>query len=241
MIVKRVIVIVVMFIVIFVATGCAASQSNVSRFADIQTGDVISFGKYEQDGDGWNGQEDIEWKVLKIENDKALIVSNYVLDCQPYNTTWTVVTWESCSLRKWLNESFYFEAFSESERNSILETTVINKEYPQSGAKAGNTTKDKVFALSVEEVQTLFYSSATTRTTGTAYAESKGLFVFNGKAGWWLRTPGGGYGVSSSAAGASNASYVRRDGTVDWLSVDFGHGTDREFIGVRPALWISLE
>ena len=59
------------------------------NFDEIEIGDYISFGRYEQDNDSTNGVEDIEWRVL----DKAtvdsngknciLVISRYVLDCLP--------------------------------------------------------------------------------------------------------------------------------------------------------------
>ena len=61
----------------------------------------------EQDNDISNGKEDIEWLVLWIVDDKALIVSKYALDVQPYSTyTDTDCTWKTCSLWEWLNSTF---------------------------------------------------------------------------------------------------------------------------------------
>ena len=74
-----------------------------------------------------------------------------ILDCQPYNTESTEVTWETCSLRQWLNNDFYNTAFNESERKLIETTTLSNPDNPF-GGKGGNNTDDKVFCLSMEEV-----------------------------------------------------------------------------------------
>ena len=76
-------------------------------------GEIILFGKYEQDGDDSNGAEDIEWLVLKTEPDqnRILVISRYSLDVQPYNREFASVTWENCSLRKWLNRDFFNTAF----------------------------------------------------------------------------------------------------------------------------------
>ena len=69
-------------------------------------GGIVRLGKYEQDGDEENGKESIDWVVLKIEDGKALIISELALDAQCYNKHSDDVTWESCSLRAWLNKNF---------------------------------------------------------------------------------------------------------------------------------------
>ena len=69
-------------------------------------GDIITFGKYEQDNKKSNGKEDIEWIVLAREGNKVLVLSRYALASKPYNNKKTDVTWETCSLRKWLDKDF---------------------------------------------------------------------------------------------------------------------------------------
>lgn len=76
----------------------------------------MSFGKYEQDNNTSNGKEKIEWLVLEVKDGKALVISKYALDCKPYNTSSTNVTWETCSLRNWLNNDFINSAFSATEK-----------------------------------------------------------------------------------------------------------------------------
>lgn len=66
----------------------------------------IKFGHYEQDNDASNGKEAIEWEVLGYEDGELLLISRYILDAVPYNYEWTDVTWETCALRKWLNDDF---------------------------------------------------------------------------------------------------------------------------------------
>ena len=50
----------------------------------------------------------------------ALIVSDYALQIMPYNENNEDVTWETCSLREWLNSSFYEKNFTEEEKASIV-------------------------------------------------------------------------------------------------------------------------
>ncbi len=120
------------------------------------SGDYIVFGTYEQDGDYSNGSEPIEWEILNKDNKGYLLVSRYILDCQPYNTKGTDVTWETCSLRSWLNSDFYDIAFSDEEKEKIREVELKNFSNMYGGKYAsvdgGNKTHDKVFCLSVDEI-----------------------------------------------------------------------------------------
>lgn len=93
-------------------------------FTDASVGDTIVFGSYEQDNDTSNGKENIEWLVLAKKDNRLLVTSQYALDCQQYNTSYTSVTWESCTLRKWLNADFFNAAFSDGEKVMIPTVTV---------------------------------------------------------------------------------------------------------------------
>ena len=63
-----------------------------------KVGDIVYFGTYGQDSGTSNSKEDIEWLVLAKENNRILVISDKALDCQPYNPSWSDVTWETCSL-----------------------------------------------------------------------------------------------------------------------------------------------
>ena len=64
----------------------------------------VVFGSYEQDNDLLNGSEPIEWQILESDGNSTLLISRYVWDYQPYNTERVDVTWETCSMRQWLND-----------------------------------------------------------------------------------------------------------------------------------------
>ncbi len=112
----------------------------------------IVFGAYEQDGDASNGPEPIEWEVLEENGNGTFLVSRYVLDWQSYNTEQTNRTWESCTLRSWLNNEFLNHAFTQTEQGMINTTNVANSDNPVWGTPGGNSTGDRIFLLSVEEV-----------------------------------------------------------------------------------------
>ena len=130
------------------------SDENINdEESPYQVGDIITFGKYEQDGDFENGKEDIEWRVLKVDAGRVLVVSKYALDCQPYNINFENVTWETCSLRAWLNNDFLNEAFSEEEQAQIPCVTISNEDNGYYETTGGSDTTDQIFCLSANEVK----------------------------------------------------------------------------------------
>ena len=108
-------------------------------------GSYVIFGAYEQDNNLANGNEEIEWLVLARENNRLLIISRNALDSKPYNTEDVSVTWETCTLRTWLNQDFYNTAFSSEEQEMIPTVTVKAEKNNIYGPDPGNDTQDRVF------------------------------------------------------------------------------------------------
>ena len=202
-------------------------QEVYERYGLVEEGKYITFGSYEQDNNTSNGKENIEWLVLKVDGDKALVISKYALDCQQYNTSFTAVTWETCSLRKWLNGTFISAAFSSEEQTSIISSTVTADKNPSYSTSPGNNTTDKVFLLSITEVNKYFSSDSARQCQGTAYCYAQGAYKAAGNCWWWLRSPGH---FSDDAAG------VNYGGSVNLYGDDVHSSRD----AVRPALWINL-
>ena len=110
------------------------------------------FGNYEQDGNTSNGAESIEWEILEDNEDELLVISRYILDCQPYHVNSEEVTWDTCTLRAWLNNEFYNTAFNEAEKAWIKTSDLSNTDNPYFGTDGGSSTQDKVFCLNMDEV-----------------------------------------------------------------------------------------
>ena len=68
----------------------------------------------------------IVWDVIDIVDNRALLLSHYILDYKPYNETEDRPVWEQCSLRKWLNTEFYDTAFDSYEKMNIHTQDVDN-------------------------------------------------------------------------------------------------------------------
>lgn len=127
---------------------------------------TFTFGNYKQGSDG--EVKPIEWRVLAVNNGRALVISENLLFYARYNRTKTDVTWETCTIRKWLNNDFLTEAFSSSEQTKIATVTNQNPNNSKYGTKGGNATQDKIFALSVEEADKYFTSDSDRKACTTA-------------------------------------------------------------------------
>ena len=207
-------------------------QYQIALIAEAEIGSNVFFGSYEQDNDTSNGREDIEWIVLAKDGNKALVISKYALDCKQYHPSMSGITWETCSLREWLNGPF-LNAFRVEERNSILDSTVTADKNPSYSTSPGNDVTDKVFLLSIAEVNKYFRSDEARTCAPTAYAKAQGVWMSRsdstgGRAAcWWLRSPGS---LSDHAALVHGSGYVDIN----------GRGVFNILGGVRPALWIDL-
>ena len=209
-----------------------AGDIRLTKFKEqlkgIKVGNYIKFGAYEQDNNTSNGKEDVEWLVLEVKDGKALVISKYALDYKPYNTSNADVTWETCTLRKWLNNDFLGSAFSADQKAMIPTITVSADKNPEYSINPGNATQDQVFLLSITEANKYFSSYSARQCKSTDYAVANGALESNsGNCWWWLRSPG---------EYESGAAYVDNDGDVeeDGFLVNFGNHA------VRPALWIDL-
>ena len=214
---------------------CARRAATAERRAGIpeaekipltkaQVGDRVVFGSYEQNG----GKEGIEWLVLAKERERLLVISSYGLDCRPYNSSYASVSWETCSMRKWLNETFFGSAFTPGEQAMIPSATVAADRNPDYRTHPGYDTTDKVFLLSLTEVRRYFDSDAERECLATEYAKAQKAFTEpGGNCWWWLRSPG---------VDSYYASFVYTDGS------DYSRGyiVSNDFGAVRPAMWIDL-
>ncbi len=205
---------------------------KAEKLKEAKVGDIVLFGTYEQDNHASNGEGSIEWLVLAKKDNKILVISNKALDCQPYNTSFTAVTWESCSLRNWLNGTFLDAAFSSEEQTQILNTSVSANTNPEYDTDSGSSTTDKVFLLSIDEVNKYFDNEETRKCVPTAYATANGAYIGSSygevnNCWWWLRSPG-----ESQFLAATISSF----GAVN----SFGYDVDGDDFCVRPAMWIDI-
>ena len=205
---------------------CGATEGEPLK-KPVKVGDIITFGCYPQTASGTDSTP-IEWIVLDRDGSWALLLSKYGLDAKPYNTKRVDITWEKCSLRKWLNGEFLNQAFSSEERSKIVRVKISNPDNTTYKTKDGDDTDDQIFLLSIDEAEKYFATGDARKTEPTAYARSNGVWTNDsGYCWWWLRSHG---------LDRFRAAYVGGDGGV--YGVGDGVGDDDD--AVRPALWLNL-
>ena len=190
-------------------------------------GDIITFGTYPQTANGTDAAP-IEWQVLSVNGDQALVVSRYILDAQIFCEVDVEINWETSALRGWLNGDFYYAAFTKEERARIVETEYFTEENPYwAGYYDDFDSLDRITLMSMSEVETYFGTNEARRVQATDYARSQGVYESNGAACWWLRTMGN---------SGDFTSYVNAEGQI----ADYGHIND-EVGGVRPMMWVNCD
>lgn len=201
----------------------------------MEVGDKIQFGNY-------------QWKVLSIEKDKALIITEYIIEQRSYHDAYKDISWAQCALRDYLNSEFY-ERFSEADKLRIC--PVINKNFDNQwyGTKGGEDTKDNIFLLSMEEIVCHYFGDSSEKLYNPG---KKQRYWFERKDEnnskriaklecnkeqiwwWWTRSPGR-VGVK--------AVYIHGDGNIGIQGNNIlkGNVADGKCTGgVRPALWLKI-
>ena len=204
--------------------------------------------------------EPIKWRVLSTAGNQAFLQTDLALDDQRYNKNFTNVTWETSSMRSWLNgygpeknepkmdyrsDSFLQDAFSSAQQQAIRTTEVENADNLPYGTEGGNHTTDKIFLLSEQEVYGTkadsygFAESSNThdearRRKSSTYAKAKGV--------WSDYGDGAGYDgncdwwLRTPGANTDRTMWVIRYGYVERNGFDVDVNGD----GVCPALNLNL-
>lgn len=189
-------------------------------------GDIIKFGHYKLSAD--TDPSDIEWKILEVKGNKALVISLYILDAGKYNSNSYSTTWTNSPLNDWLDSTFMNAAFNSYEKAKILKTKVDNSNNPVSNTNGGGETDDYIFLLSIAEIEKYMNRDGVRVAHPTSYAIQNGVYEKPG-AGcvWWLRSPG---------QSATEAACISETGELLYG----GLKVNTNGIGVRPVMWIEL-
>lgn len=193
----------------------------------IEVGNIIEFGNYYMSNS--NITSPIKWRILNIQDEKALITTEYGIEGIPFDQAPGFTTWEDSSIRMWLNYDFYNIAFTDDEKYAILSAELINSDNTVYEYDNGPNTIDSIFLLSLYEANEYFKKNEDRILYPTDLAISRGVFVSdNGATWWWLRSSGNTPGYAAD---------VDYGGDVD------SYGSDRFFSinAVRPTMWISLD
>ena len=241
-----------------ITTNAAAATAMETGAGSITVGDIVYYGTYPQssytplqtpgspvDGETYTDADDTEfmykdnyyykiepiaWRVLKNEDGKLFVISEKILEYHIFNSYVPSTTWETSSIRAWLNgysennpnygDNFNTKAFNAGEQAAIANTHVTNNVSNSFGVNGGNDTNDKIFLLSLDEVQddSLGFTDDNSRQAyTTAYARNTGSGYNENRAAWWLRSLGNFDAYNYFAA------HVFWDGEVSFIgySVDF--------------------
>ena len=241
----------------YITTNRLKSISQYSNIKDYDNFDTIKLGQYPQTDITGKNKEDVEWLVLKKENGRMLLISKYILDCNLYNfiSSIEIGSWKKSTIREWLHNYLYYEMFSKEEQEHIIE--VENKNQKAIDFREffdDETTLDKIFFPSIQELQEIFQSELQeecwlygegwqlcAKPTNFAKQERKvvntnehklELVTFDqglikGTSPYWLR--------DVVLERGFYTAYVAYNGSISYTS-----GLPRmECCGVRPCIWIK--
>lgn len=205
-----------------------------------KAGDHITLGSWEQDNNTSNGAEAISWTVLALGVGKALILSDKIIEFQPFQkktvsetSTYTRAIYPESDIRKYLNDNFYNNAFTDKERALII-STKFNYQYVVEYKYQAEEFEDKVFLPSVDMANkylvgngTIIYGIPTdyVKKFEPYMSEVKNVPSITEALTWWLMD----MGDDTSKASVVNGYDSKPDTYGSELP------TKR---GVRPAMWI---
>ena len=215
---------------------------------EYKTGEIIAFGNY-------------KWRVLDVSDDKTLLLSEKVIE-----EKWKPCGywWKNNDMRKYLNGEFLLN-FTEEQREKIIETQINNPKNLWYGTDNGDDTYDKVFLLSLDEVDRYFgnsgdYKERRNETYGcfsNGHDPERIAFNNDGKAvRWFLRSRGEDFDIKWHTDDVhvifTYQTIVRADGRVDVCGMggfgsvyeeSRGYEADGErYTGcIRPAMWVRTD
>ena len=237
----------------------AASMYAIARRVDINgdvlsnmnlmVGDIIPFG-------------DFDWRVLDVQGNQALIITDRVITHRFYHHTLEAVTWETSEIRQWLNGDF-FASFCPAYQARIAETYVINNDNPWDFSRlgrlantpGGNNTTDRIFLLSIDEVLRYFGNSGLVARGATMGDNARRESAYDGLSDWLIYDQYSGVRTAWDLDGSASNWWLRSPGFIHYNAVDvssdgnlwlvginvFWSGGGGVGGGVRPALWLRIE
>ncbi len=193
-----------------------SKQKNVFK----REGKIITFGSYYKNDD--KTLEPLKWDILEEKDGKVLIITHDIIDVKAFDINKSN-DYEKSSIRQWLNNDFYNEAFNEEDKKKIQLTLVDNS--PQSTIEIPNkfacsNTNDNIFLLSYKEATTYYKNDGDRKAKGTLYSREKNKWLLRSRAPY--------------SYGSGRASIVEEDGIIRDTACELS-------CGIRPVCWIDLK
>lgn len=183
----------------------------------------------------WLGRISMPWKVLENKNGRLLLLSEYVLDCLPFedfydpfyfSMSFDRTRWPFSTIRRHINNEFYPSLLSEEEKQRVV-PVYISADDTLTFVGGPEAKEDRMFLLSKMEAEKYLKTEKDRMAPVTSFATRSMLYNnFETYAYWWLRTPGQ-YSVEKM--------YVL-DGTITSDNSIVG-GDHFNYLGVRPAFY----
>ena len=203
-------------------------SKEVRAVAATPVGEVVTFGHYETDGDTENGEEALRWIVLSNRDDLVTLITEQSIAGMRYHFNASETNWAECSLRSWLNGTFYTSAFDLTEADFICKNYITTPANPDFPSPNGEATVDKVYLLSMNEALQYFRTLSDRKLTCTTASYTQTYTNSDDFCCWWLRTPG-----------ARLESAVGVDPTGQVMTVGYDCYKNDQ-IGVRPVIVIDI-
>lgn len=256
---KKTFSIVLIFVLFLTVTVFAQAEGAVN----LQIGDYLVFGHYDQDNNKRNPPEPVEWQVLDVKDGKAMIISRQGLDVCQYDRSFNYPTWAKSQVRRWLNSTFLNAIFTAEEQACIEVTHVVtldNSQWVKYRKATGRDyeevndiceTDDILFLLSTEEVLELCGVSTIQeqldspqakemmKATPTRHAEYAGAFVYHGSVDEF-KLDGTGccwWMLRSPGHLRNHLAYVGTSGNLNSYFYTDVHRLD---VCIRPVCWVNL-
>ncbi|MDR2139474.1 MAG: putative Ig domain-containing protein [Tannerella sp.] len=121
----------------------------------------------------------LKWRVLDVDAQGILLVTDENIDAQPYHNALGSTSWSGSSIRAWLESDFLLggtslptatDYFSGVERSAVVVSALSNPSTPSDAD--GIMTNDRVFLLSANEAETLFADDNARKGLNSEYAAS---------------------------------------------------------------------
>ena len=203
----------------------------IYQWNQLKVGDTFVFGSYAPEGD--YEKLPVTWQVLKKEEERMLVLSQKILDLQPFHREEHPVRWENCDLRQWLNMDFWNAAFTPEEQQMICQSEANDDPLGEllwqmlDMETATSDISDRVFLLSQADIMACFPGEDPffrgAEAEDTEHVRSMGGY----DQCWWLRSSMKNWAAAMivSPCASIGVSMVRED--------------NRQ--GVRPAMWVKLK
>lgn len=173
----------------------------------------VLMGEFQQD---YGDKQPILWRVLYTERNKALLLSEVILDTRPYDDNSN--NWETSEIREWLNNDFYFSAFSEKEKNAIIQNNTLGNIFLPSKEELTEARFGFNKSIDKKDKNRVAFSST--------YALDNSLWTNDelGSSSYYTRTER-----------KENLYLVCSEGNLLVASVN------RDNVGIRPAMWVNID